>query len=69
MKKSKPLTVRCFVSVGGAEPVDIETLNQSQMADINEKWSQRVGKALSEYYTAHNELYKKDMMELAAAGC
>ena len=69
MKKSKPLTVRCFVSVGGADPVDIETLSQSQLADINEKWSQRVGKTLSEYYTAHNEQYKKDMIELAAAGC
>ena len=69
MKKSKPLTVRCFVSVGGAEPVNIETLSQSQLACINEKWSQRVGKALSEYYTAHNEQYMKDMTELAAAGC
>lgn len=69
MKKTKHITVKCFISVGDAEPVDMETISQSELKDINEKWSQRVGKALSEYYTAHNDQFKRDMVALAAAGC
>lgn len=54
----KELTYSCFISVDGAEPVPLESLNEDELREAEKKMSDRLSRNLSAYYSQHPEAYK-----------
>lgn len=47
----------CFVIMGGAEPVPIESLSQEQKEHCKRIWSDRLSRVSSAYFSSHPEEY------------
>jgi len=57
MAKRKEITVRCFVSLDGAESVPLQSLSKQQRQEVSDRIAKNFAVALNEYYSQHPEEY------------
>ena len=52
---AKDITVRCYISIGGAPEVPVESLTPEQRADVGIRLRDRMAAEICKYYGAHPE--------------
>lgn len=50
---AKEIKVRCFISIGGAPEVPVESLTPEQRADVGIRLRDRMAAEINRYYGAH----------------
>ena len=57
MAKRKEITVRCFISIGGADYVPLESLTDEEREAASKTMTANFAKAMEDYYRRHQEEY------------
>ena len=56
---NKKLTCVSYVMIDDKKPVLLSSLSDEEKEQLNKVWCERIGKALSLYYTQYPEEYSK----------
>ncbi len=56
---AKELTCACYISIDGADPVPVESLNAEQIVEYSGNASERLSRNMSAYYSTHMGEYIK----------